>query len=182
MPRKERFNVAGAGRPEPRDADPPSSAARHAQGQVGQRADARCMQRQDEPNRQPALDGVADERLWKRHPAQRFDGNCGGLGEFPIGRTDRCECGGQVPLGTARREGHELSFHLPDERTRRSAVGPAVGQIAIYACAAGHALKPGPERGQRGLVGPSEVLGRPGWRGQRVFNGSKFSLTAWLPS
>nr|QIQ10749.1 hypothetical protein FIAIKCIJ_00004 [uncultured bacterium] len=48
---KERLDVTGTCRTEPRDACPPPLAPGHAQGQVGQRADARRVQHANEPQR-----------------------------------------------------------------------------------------------------------------------------------
>ena len=45
-------------------------------------------------------------------------GEDAGLGELAVGWTGRRECGGQLHLRTARREGHELALHPPDHRTR----------------------------------------------------------------
>jgi hypothetical protein len=154
MLRKKGLDASGAGWAEAGDAGPPAPAPGHTQRQIGQRADARCVQRPYQACTEPPIDGVANEWHGRRHPAKRLDCGQRRLDRAPIGGAGRTKSSHHVRPRAAGCERHEHALDLRDRAARGCAGGSVRGQLAVHRPATGHPLQPGSKRRQLGLVGP----------------------------
>jgi hypothetical protein len=122
---EEAFDSACPGRTKTADVDPPTSAPRYSQREVGQGLDAGLAQHCGDAGREPKVDAVADQGNRDGCASELLDGGshgAGGRGAF-AGRSGE-ELGQVVPVARPG-EGRDVTTDGPDDAARRLADRPS---------------------------------------------------------